>query len=274
MPVSPLFQRKCWIFLCLISCPALSCCRIARGGDVLERAHAHNDYLHKRPLLDALDQGFCSVEADIFLVDGELLVAHSILEISKDRTLKGLYLDPLRQRIREHGGMAHRNGPPITLLIDIKNNGADTWVVLNRLLANYSDVFSRIENGVFYKGAVNAVISGDRAVTEISETSPRYAGIDGRVSDLKSRMAPHLMPLISDNWKNHFRWRGQGEMQDHEKLKLKVLVTQTHRADRKIRFWGTPDRPEVWKVLNDAGVDLINTDDLPGLNKFLRTPAK
>ena len=28
----------------------------------VRRAHAHNDYEHKRPLLDALDQGFCSVE--------------------------------------------------------------------------------------------------------------------------------------------------------------------------------------------------------------------
>ncbi|HET6325009.1 MAG TPA: hypothetical protein VFG04_09940, partial [Planctomycetaceae bacterium] len=43
----------------------------------LIRAHAHNDYEHKRPLFDALDQGLCSVEADIFLVDGQLLVGHT-----------------------------------------------------------------------------------------------------------------------------------------------------------------------------------------------------
>src|SRR5262245_58578952 len=36
----------------------------------LRQAHAHNDYEHPRPLFDALDQGFCSVEADIYLVDG------------------------------------------------------------------------------------------------------------------------------------------------------------------------------------------------------------
>ena len=33
----------------------------------LPNAHAHNDYEHKRPLFDALDHGFCSVEADVFL---------------------------------------------------------------------------------------------------------------------------------------------------------------------------------------------------------------
>ena len=42
----------------------------------LPKAHAHNDYEHKCPLLDALDHGFCGVEADIYLVDGTLLVAH------------------------------------------------------------------------------------------------------------------------------------------------------------------------------------------------------
>ena len=40
----------------------------------LGQAHAHNDYYHKRPLLDALSHGFCSVEADVFLKNGRLLV--------------------------------------------------------------------------------------------------------------------------------------------------------------------------------------------------------
>ncbi len=44
----------------------------SQGAPVIQpRAHSHNDYLHRRPLLDALALGFCSVEADIYLVDGE-----------------------------------------------------------------------------------------------------------------------------------------------------------------------------------------------------------
>ena len=73
----------------------------------LRRAHAHNDYYHRRPLLDALDHGFTSVEADIYLVDGKLLVAHSRLELDAERTLRELYLDPLRERVRR--------GPPEAL---------------------------------------------------------------------------------------------------------------------------------------------------------------
>ena len=34
---------------------------------LLMNMHAHNDYTHHRPLFDALDHGFASVEADIRL---------------------------------------------------------------------------------------------------------------------------------------------------------------------------------------------------------------
>jgi hypothetical protein len=41
-----------------------------------------------------------------------------------------------------------------------------------------------------------------------------------------------------------------------------------------VRFWATPDdrsqlREAVWRELVLAGVDLINTDDLEGLQQFL-----
>src|SRR5689334_23371364 len=68
----------------------------------LRRAHAHNDYEHKRPLFDALDNGFCSIEPDIYLIEGQLLVAHDRDEVSPERTLQRLYLDPLRARIKEN----------------------------------------------------------------------------------------------------------------------------------------------------------------------------
>ncbi|CAN5909544.1 hypothetical protein BH11GEM2_BH11GEM2_29360 [soil metagenome] len=52
----------------------------------LEHAHAHNDYEHTRPLAEALEHGFTSVEADIWLVDGQLLVAHDRDKVDSSRT--------------------------------------------------------------------------------------------------------------------------------------------------------------------------------------------
>src|SRR5438105_9622444 len=81
----------------------------------LKNAHAHNDYEHTRPLFDALDQGFNSVEADVFLVDGKLLVGHARYDLRTNRTLESLYLDPMRERIRANGGRLHKDGPPAWL---------------------------------------------------------------------------------------------------------------------------------------------------------------
>src|SRR5688572_1847327 len=70
----------------------------------LLQAHAHNDYEHARPLLDALDHGFCSVEADIWLTPEGLLVGHDRKDLQPGRTLEALYLEPLRERFVAHGG--------------------------------------------------------------------------------------------------------------------------------------------------------------------------
>ena len=235
----------------------------------LLRAHAHNDYLHNRPLLDALDNGFCSVEADIYLVDGELLVAHTFLQLRKENTLQKLYLEPLRARVQQNGGRIYADGPEFTLLIDIKNNGAKTFDVLQARLAQYPDVFSVVDDGKLTTKAVRVIISGDRAFDVIAQANPRHAAIDGRLSDLDSQHSAELMPLISDNWRQHFQWRGEGIIPPDELKRLNDIVSKTHAAGRRIRFWAIPDDPAVWKVMNDANVDLINTDNLPGLRKFL-----
>lgn len=237
---------------------------------VCNRAHAHNDYLHTRPLLDAIDNGFCSVEADVFLVEGELLVAHAFWELRPNRTLKSLYLDPLQQLVQKNEGSVHGDGAPFTLLIDIKNKGAETYKVLDALLSNYPDVFTATHKGAVKKGPVVAVVSGDRPIQMIQSDNSRFVGIDGRLSDLSSTLPVELMPLISDKWTKHFRWRGDGMFPAAEQQKLTDIVHQVHAAGRRIRFWATPDNEALWKVLDESGADLINTDDLTGLSEYLR----
>jgi len=53
-----------------------------------------------------------------------------------------------------------------------------------------------------------------------------------------------------------------------------LYVQQAHEKGRLIRFWATPDTPgkerdAIWAELLDAGVDLLNTDDLGGLREFM-----
>src|SRR4030095_15835875 len=103
----------------------------------LIHAHAHNDYEHHRTLNDALDHDFCSVEADIYLVEGKLLVAHNRLQTKPERTLQALYLDPLRERAKKNGGRVYPAGPEFTLLIDLKSDWRSLYPALLEVLKQY-----------------------------------------------------------------------------------------------------------------------------------------
>jgi len=239
----------------------------------LARAHAHNDYEHARPLLDALDRGFCSVEADIYLVDGKLLVAHNRRDVKPERTLEALYLDPLLAKVKANGGRVYRNGPPFTLLVDIKANGEATYAELAKTLARYAEMLTVVRDGKLRAGAVTVVISGDRPREKVVADAVRYVGIDGRMSDLddkqSSNLSSDLMPLVSDSWYTHFKWRGKGKMPDDERQKLRAFVDKAHTKNLRVRFWATPETVKLWRELDAAGVDLINTDDLEGLARYL-----
>ena len=118
----------------LLSCQTISVAQIPASP--LRQAHAHNDYLHERPLLDAVQNRFASVEADIFLVDGELLVAHTFWELDRNRTLQKLYLDPLKELTQANGGTVFKDAAAeFTLLIDIKNKEILLKLKIEKLLA-------------------------------------------------------------------------------------------------------------------------------------------
>jgi hypothetical protein len=240
----------------------------------LRHAHAHNDYEHIRPLFDALDHGFCSVEADVFLTGSELLVGHTRASLRPERTLQKLYLEPLRDRVRANGGRVYRKGPTVFLLIDVKTTAEPTYAALAKVLAEYDDILSVSHKGKFEERAVTAVISGNRDQAGIAASKVRYAGIDGRPGDLDSTGPADLMPWISANWTLEFRWRGVGPMSEEERRKLCTFVKKAHAHNRLVRFWATPEKPAVWKELRAAGVDLLNTDKLDELQRFLLDEAR
>jgi glycerophosphoryl diester phosphodiesterase len=241
----------------------------------LPSAHAHNDYDHRRPLLDALDRGFNSVEADVWLVDGELRVAHDLADAKPGRTLESLYLKPLADRVRANHGEVYKHGDGFQLLIDIKSDGPSTYAAVDKALAKYRAISTIFVDGHVRQGAVTSVISGNRPLDVLKSQKVRYAGYDGRLSDLESGMPASLMPLVSDNWSNNFTWRGVGPMPEAEQTKLHDIVVDAHHAGYKVRFWETPDVPgaareALWRELVAAHVDYLNTDDLHGLEDFLR----
>lgn len=239
----------------------------------LTRVHAHNDYEHKHPLFDALNEGFCSVEADIHLVDGKLLIAHNLRDVNPKLTLQSLYLDPLRQRIKENGGRVYKNGPECTLLIDFKTSGQvpgeKMYPVLREVLKEYADILSVFRDGKKETNAIVAVLTGGYPREMLAADSVRYAAGDGKIGDLDSNPPANLVPWISENWSAFFKWDANNNSLPADQLKkFRDLVHRAHEQGRLVRFWGSPDRPAFWKFLLDEKVDLVNTDHLPEFREF------
>jgi hypothetical protein len=253
-----------------IACMSLVSMR-ADAQSPLDHAHAHNDYKHARPLLDALDRGYGSVEVDVHLVDGALLVSHDRDSVRADRTLESLYLAPLRAWIEARGGSVYAGRPALTLLIDVKSEAESTWVALEPLLRQYDDVIASWHGDSMTTRPVIAVISGERPLVTLPGQSDRWAALDGRLADLDAEHGPPalVMPLVSDDWKQITKWRGRGAPPSSVRRRLALAVARAHAQGRRLRFWNTPDVPVVWRLLVRSGVDLIGADDLDALRLFL-----
>jgi hypothetical protein len=235
---------------------------------LLPRAYAHNDYLHPRPLFDALDRGFSGVEADVYLRGGELRIGHMPWDPKPGRTLQTLYLDPLLKLVRQNGGTVFPGGPKgFLLMVEFKSNGEKSYSVLCDILKQYQEMLTTFTPDSADQGAVTLVITGHRPKDVLSKEKLRYAAIDGDLGDL-DKADKTLFPVISASWSSRFQWRN-GPMDSLEKTRLRNDIAKAHAHGRKIRYYAIPDREETWEVLNNAGVDLINTDKLEKLKDFL-----
>lgn len=235
----------------------------------LAQAHAHNDYEHARPLLDALDCGFMGVEADIYLVGGQLLVAHNPEDVKPERTLQALYLKPLAERAARGGGRIYPGAGAVTLLIDIKDDASTTWTALKPVLEEFRDILTEFDGEKLQERAVTVILSGNVPAAELAAAGARLAFIDGRPQDLEKNPPAALVPWISSSWSALFKWRGKGKFPEDQKKRLLEFIAKAHAQGRRVRFWGVYDEPFAWDILRKAGVDVLGSDNLPGLRDYL-----
>jgi hypothetical protein len=228
------------------------------------KAHAHNDYEHDRPLFDALQNGFNSVEADVHLKDGLLLVAHN-KPTSRSEQLGKLYLQPLDSLLKVHHGSVYSKTPAtFYLMIDIKTDGQKTYKAIREAL----NAFPRLKcQGV--KCPVKIFLSGERQVSLMMADGYDGLSIDGRPSDLEKGYSAEWMPVISDNYSKWSSWDGKSFPATKDLQRIKDLAARVHAEGKKLRLWAIPDDSLSWRELSNAGVDLINTDHLEALNLYL-----
>ena len=238
-------------FLALAALAALPLTQARAQFKPLTNVHSHNDYEQKRPLDEALDQGFCSVEADIYLIDGQLLVAHNRADTRPGKTLQSMYLDPLRRRIRERGGIYPGN-PYFIQLIDIKTEARPTWLALEKVLENYRDVLSRFTDSGCQTNLITVIITGNRDIPGMAAEKERLAAVDGRLEDLKDNPPVSLIPQVSESWTDHFHWLGGSPFPAGEKERLDAMVASVHGQHRTLRFWATREAARFFDALTGS----------------------
>jgi len=239
----------------------------------LPNGFAHNDYCHKHPLYDAIDNGFTNVEADIFLKGDRLIVAHVFPYFKHNRTLESLYLKPLSQLVAKNNGSVYAGySSPVILMIDIKTNADETYRALQPLLEKYRPMLSAYENGKIIYRAVTIVLSGHKPYKSIEDEQDRLAFIDEDLRRVARDSAfTHVFTMASCKYSKMMKWDGRGLISDREKDKLCAFVMMAHKMGTKVRLWAAPENKVVWDELLHCGVDLINTDRLVMLKKYLTT---
>lgn len=226
-------------------------------------AHSHNDYKNSTPFYRAYKDGFGSMEADVFAVNGELLVAHEESEITPARSLKTMYINPLVINLKKDTGRHLR------LLIEIKKDYTITLPLVLKELRPLRKYFS-------YPGhAGRLVITMTGAVPpgRVMLQYPNWLNFDvGSPTGYTTEQLKKIELISADFWE-YSKWNGKSELKEADIVRLKGIIDSAHAAGKKIRFYGTPDTPLCWKKMIELNTDVINTDHLDELADFLNTKA-
>ena len=138
-----------------------------------QKIFSHNDYLQSQPLESAYSLTVGYVEADVFLRDNDLLVAHTSLEIKRANTLDKLYLQPLKAKLQTNQGKIYPDrSDKLTLMIDLKSEGLPTLTAIVKQLKKYPELTS--------SNTLTIAISGNVPDTSQWKTFPDFITFDGR----------------------------------------------------------------------------------------------
>ncbi len=256
------------ILIALIVCLSVTVCK--SQNTPIGHGHAHNDYLHTRPLIDALENGFTSIEIDVFLHNNDLVVAHTATSLNKKKNIEELYLKPIQAIVERNGGTVYKGSQtPVIFMIDFKTGSAETYAKLREILMRYRNLLTLYKgDSVISKGPISILISGSKPFKEVMKEDTGMVTIDADIKQMKETTYDRVITRYSDPWERYFVWDGNGDFPAGEKARLDSLVANAHAKGKQIRFYHIPDTPEVWRTLLNAGVDWINTDKLAAYRKF------
>lgn len=231
-------------------------------------AHSHNDYENPIPFLTAYHEGFGSIEADVFLVNDTLFIAHSEDELKRHRTLEDYYIRPLNGFVKANMGNPYRDSSRhLQMLIEAKTAAVPVINKLIDLLRHYPALMAGTK--------ISWVITGHRPDPNTFTQYPSFIQFDG---DLDKAMDPvngyssqalSKIAMLSADLKDYAKWNGKSNIPAAERLRLDAVISKAHSLGKPVRFWDSPDEINAWYQLMHRRVDYLNTDHITSLAAFL-----
>jgi glycerophosphoryl diester phosphodiesterase len=224
------------------------------------KIHSHNDYAQPLPFYNAFKAGADAIEADVYLRNGVLMVAHNPADIKPELTLKAMYLEPLQKELGKRPGA-------LNLLIDLKERYT---TLLPQLIRELVPLLPFITAG--NNSPLIIIITGNRPPPAEYNNYPAYILFD---DDLQ---LPHTtgqwkrVAQVSLNFENYSKWKGEGALPLPDERLLKAVINSVHAAGKKIRFWGAPDNAAGWQKLMALNADILCTDKIDELAGFIHKP--
>ncbi|KXT07072.1 hypothetical protein AC578_2399 [Pseudocercospora eumusae] len=255
--------------------------------------HSHNDYWRKRPLFDAIHWGCTGVEADVWLFDEELYVGHNTASLTRNRTFRNLYINPIVHLLDQmnpnstfspnttgHGVFDEDPNQSLTLLVDFKTNGRDTYPYVHKQLEalREKDYLTYHDGNKLQKRAVTVVGTGNTPFDNILSSTTRRdiffdAPLDKMWEAAESSEPPPPPPTITFSRRGQqgnvgtdlvtsfddfnatnsyyasvsftktlgFVWRGRLSARQMEIIRGQIRGAK--RRGLKARYWDTPGWP-------------------------------
>jgi alkaline phosphatase len=235
---------------------ALTCCGAAAAQPPV-LIHSHNDYAQRVPFYQAYAQQVSSIEADVFLHDGQLLVGHDVEDLRADMTFEALYVEPIVTLFARNGGRAFRDSDQtLQLMVELKSETDPTLRAVAALLGRWPEVFDPEVN----PAAVRVAVTGRVPAPEAFDRYPRFLGFDGAWDADYTPEQLERIALISTNFRDFSQWNGKGTIIPAEKERLEQVIDRAHEQSKPVRFWNAPEGTTVYYTFYDMGIDYINTD--------------